>query len=44
MSLTAVTGTSSPQTGTVTRSINGVVKSHSADELVRLAEPFYVGR
>jgi hypothetical protein len=44
MSLTAVTGTSSPQTGTVTRSVNGVVKSHDSGELVRLAEPFYVGR
>jgi hypothetical protein len=44
MSLTAVTGTSSPQTGTVTRSVNGIVKSHSAGQLVRLANPFYIGR
>ena len=44
MSLTAVTGTSSPQTGTVTRSINGIVKSHSSGALVRLARPFYIGR
>lgn len=44
MSLTEVTGTTSPQTGTVTRSINGVVKSHDANSLVRLARPFYIGR
>ncbi len=31
MTVTAVSGTSSPQTFTVTRSINGVVKSHAAD-------------
>ncbi|MEV7470276.1 hypothetical protein AB0O20_27785 [Streptomyces kronopolitis] len=35
--VTAVTGTSSPQTFTVTRSINGVVKSQSAGADVRLA-------
>ncbi len=44
MRLTAVTGTTSPQTGTVTRSINGVAKTHIAGSLVRLAQPFYVGR
>lgn len=44
MTLTAVSGTVSPQTGTVIRSVNGVVKTHSAGELVRLATPFYVGR
>jgi hypothetical protein len=44
MSLTAVTGTSSPQTGTVVRSVNGVVKTHDAGALVRLAHPFYVAR
>lgn len=44
MNLTEVTGTSSPQAGTVTRSINGVVKSHSANQSVRLARPFYIGR
>jgi hypothetical protein len=44
VTLTAVTGTSSPQTGTITRSVNGVVKAHDAGALVRLAEVFYVGR
>lgn len=44
MSLTAVTGTSSPQTGTVVRSVNGVVKSHTAGQGIRLANPFYLGR
>lgn len=44
MTMTAISGTSSPQTGTVTRSVNGVVKTHSSGELVRLAAPFYVGR
>ena len=42
MSLTAVTGTSSPQTGTVVRSVNGVVKAHDAGAVVRLAHPFYI--
>lgn len=37
MTVTNVTGTSSPQTMTVTRSINGVVKAHVAGEDVRLA-------
>lgn len=44
MTLTAVSGTSSPQTGTVTRSVNGIVKAHTAGALVRLARPFYIGR
>lgn len=44
MSVTAITGSSSPQSATVTRSINGVVKTHAVGALVRLAEPFYVGR
>jgi hypothetical protein len=35
----AVTGTSSPQTVKVVRSINGVVKTHAANEDVRLALP-----
>lgn len=41
MTVTAVTGASFPQTFTVTRSINGVVKSHLANVSVRLAQPFY---
>ena len=44
MTVTAITGTSSPQTATVTRSVNGIVKTHSSGELVRLAVPFYIGR
>ncbi|WP_330478675.1 hypothetical protein OG301_26720 [Streptomyces platensis] len=37
MSVTAVSGTSSPQTFTVTRSVNGVSKSHPASAPVHLA-------
>lgn len=44
VTLTAVTGTSSPQTPTLTRSVNGVVKTHASGELVRLAHPLYLGR
>lgn len=33
----------SPQLGTVTRSVNGVIKSHASGELIRLARPFYLG-
>lgn len=32
-----------PQTFSVTRSVNGVVKSHSAGQDIRLASPVYVG-
>lgn len=39
MTVTAVSGASSPQTFTVIRSINGVVKTHSAGEAVRLFFP-----
>jgi len=42
MTVTAISGTSFPQTFTVTRSVNGVVKSHTAGTLVRLADPFYM--
>lgn len=44
MRVTAISGTASPQTATVTRAINGVVKSHTADSLVRIPQPSYVGR
>lgn len=44
ISVTAITGTTSPQTATLTRSVNGVVKSHDSGAGVRLARPFYVGR
>lgn len=43
MTVTNVAGSSSPQTFTVTRSINGVVKSHVANEGVRLFRPCYIG-
>jgi len=32
ITFTAVTGASSPQTVTMTRSVNGVVKAHTADD------------
>ena len=44
MTLTAMSGTTSPQTPTLTRSVNGVVKTHASGELVRLAQPLYLGR
>lgn len=39
MTVTSISGSSSPQTFTVTRSINGVVKSQKAGSDVRLAHP-----
>jgi hypothetical protein len=39
MTVTNITGTSSPQTFTVTRSVNGVVKAHAANEPINLASP-----
>jgi hypothetical protein len=39
MTVTNITGTTSPQTFTVTRSVNGVVKSQSAGADVRLFQP-----
>lgn len=39
MTVTAISGGSSPQTFTVTRSVNGVVKSHSSGASVRLWTP-----
>lgn len=41
MRVTAVVNETSPQTFTVVRAVNGVVKSHAADEPVSLAEPNY---
>jgi hypothetical protein len=38
MSVTAISGTSSPQTFTVTRSVNGIVKAQSAGAVVSLAK------
>ena len=41
MSVGSVTGTSSPQTfGSITRSVNGVVKAHLAAAVVKVAYPF----
>lgn len=42
ITVTNITGTSTPQTFTVTRSVNGVVKAHSTGEDVRLAQPSYL--
>lgn len=42
MTVTAISGTVN-QTFTVTRSVNGVVKTHNAGESVRLAQPTYLG-
>jgi hypothetical protein len=39
MTVTNITGSSSPQTFTVTRSVNGVVKSQSAGTDIRLFQP-----
>lgn len=41
MTVTAISGASSPQTFTVTRSTNGIVKAHSAGTDVALAYPSY---
>jgi hypothetical protein len=39
MVVTAITGGASPQTFTVARSVNGVVKSHTAGTVVQLWQP-----
>lgn len=39
ITVTAISGTASPQAATVTRSVNGVVKSHSSGADVVLADP-----
>ena len=39
MTVTAVAGAASPQTFTVTRSVNGVVKAHASGEAVTLYSP-----
>lgn len=41
MTVTNITGTSSPQTFTVTRAVNGVAKSHNAGESVSIFQPCY---
>lgn len=42
VTVTAITGTTSPQTFTVTRSVNGVVKSQLAGEDLRLLQPMII--
>ncbi len=42
MTVTACTGTTTSQTFTVTRSVNGIVKTHSTGADVRLTHPAYV--
>lgn len=42
MTVTNITGSSSPQTFTVTRSVNGVVKAHSSGEAVIVFDPAIV--
>ncbi len=42
MTVTAIVGATTPQTFTVTRSVNGIVKTHSTGAQVRLAEPIYI--
>jgi hypothetical protein len=39
MTVTNITGATSPQTFTVTRSVNGITKSHSAGAAVQLFAP-----
>jgi len=43
MNVTAVTGATSPQTFTVVRSVNGIVKAQSAGAVVSLARPAKMG-
>lgn len=43
MTVTAISGTGVSQTFTVTRSVNGVVKSHASGATVELARPYYWG-
>ncbi|MES2211463.1 MAG: hypothetical protein V4515_14965 [Chloroflexota bacterium] len=40
VTVTACSGSSAPQTWTVTRSVNGIVKAHSAGDVIKLARPF----
>lgn len=43
ITVTAISGATSPQTFTVTRSVNGVVKAHDAAAAVSLWKPAYYG-
>ncbi len=43
ITLSAITGTTSPQTADISaRSVNGVVKAHSAGDSIQVANPFYM--
>jgi hypothetical protein len=42
-SVTNITGTTSPQTFTMTRSVNGVIKGHSILAPVHVANPVRTG-
>lgn len=42
VTVTGITGTTSPQTWTVTRSANGVVKAHAVGAQIRLARPIAI--
>jgi hypothetical protein len=44
MTCTGITGTGDPQSFTVTRSVNGVVKSHLSGVQVQLADPYYIAK
>jgi hypothetical protein len=44
VSVTAISGTGSTQSFTVTRSVNGIVKAHAAGTDVRLAHPMILAR
>jgi hypothetical protein len=41
MTFTAVTGSSSPQTATATRSVNGIVKAQTINTGLRVFQSFY---
>jgi hypothetical protein len=43
MTVTGISGTTSPQTFTVTRSVNGIVKAQTAGTAVSLFTPYYYG-
>ena len=43
MTVTAITGTASPQTFTVTRAVNGVVKTHQNNDSIDLFDISYTG-
>lgn len=45
MTVGSISGTTSPQTfNSVTRSVNGIVKAHNADDAVQIVDKFFVAR